>query len=183
MEKIKTVGTREEVYHGKAKHTLGGLFKDDIFINKKGDYASKKMSSAVKSRFIQLIKPATSREAREASDTSSADTVREATTTDANPATTDREATTVDTSSTREAREASDTKLAEKMAAIEISGDLPYVKRVKTAFLQIRGYLPNRGKIRVFYDEIMENTAHIDKTLDELKAFIVAEARIQKIKL
>lgn len=182
MEKIKTVGTREEVYHGKAKHTLGGLFKDDIFINKKGDYASKKMSSAVKSRFIQLIKPATT-----------ADTVREATTVDANPATTDREAnsdavreattTTVDTSSTREAREASDTKLAEKMAAIEISGDLPYVKRVKTAFLQIRGYLPNRGKIRVFYDEIMENTAHIDKTLDELKAFIVAEARIQKIKL
>lgn len=171
-EKIKTIGTREEVYHGRAKHTLGGLYKDDIFINRKGDYASRKMSNAVKSRFIQLFKPKDETTAPAAP----ADTVTTA------PVDT----VTVTTTAPVDVANINDNtvnSVEEKLEAVQFSSDLPYVKRVKTAFLQIRGVLPNRGKIRVFYDQIMEDVSHINKTPEELRAFIISEAKVQKIKL
>ena len=31
MPRSKVVGTREEVYHGTATHTSGGLYKKDLF--------------------------------------------------------------------------------------------------------------------------------------------------------
>ena len=48
MEKIKTVGTRIEVFHGKAKHTSGGLKKNDLVHNKQGRIVSKNASTAAK---------------------------------------------------------------------------------------------------------------------------------------
>ena len=38
----KTVGSRAEVWHGTAKHTSGGLTKNDLFKNKSGRIVSKK---------------------------------------------------------------------------------------------------------------------------------------------
>ena len=48
MEKIKATGTRSEVYHGKAKHTSGGLKKQDLIHNKSGKIVSKNASSAAR---------------------------------------------------------------------------------------------------------------------------------------
>lgn len=184
-EKIKTIGTREEVYHGRAKHTLGGLYKDDIFINRKGDYASRKMSNAVKSRFIQLFKPKDETTAPAApADTVTTAPVDTVTVTTTAPVTVTT--ATVTTTAPVDVANINDNtvnSVEEKLEAVQFSSDLPYVKRVKTAFLQIRGVLPNRGKIRVFYDQIMEDVSHINKTPEELRAFIISEAKVQKIKL
>jgi len=48
MEKIKASGTRAEVYHGKAKHTSGGLHKKDLVHNKSGKIVSKNASMAAR---------------------------------------------------------------------------------------------------------------------------------------
>jgi hypothetical protein len=42
-EKIKTYGTRAEVWHGTAKKTKGGLTKDNLTKNKYGRIVSKRM--------------------------------------------------------------------------------------------------------------------------------------------
>jgi hypothetical protein len=52
-KKVKKIGTREEVYIGKALQTSGGLKKDDIFekiSNGKTIYVSKKLSAIAKER-------------------------------------------------------------------------------------------------------------------------------------
>ena len=38
----KTVGSHAEVFHGTAKHTSGGLTKNDLMKNKRGEIVSKK---------------------------------------------------------------------------------------------------------------------------------------------
>ena len=38
----KTIGSRAEVFHGKAKKTSGGLMKKDLLKNKHGEIVSKK---------------------------------------------------------------------------------------------------------------------------------------------
>jgi hypothetical protein len=38
---MKTVGTKAEVYRGEAKHTAGGLKKQDLMKNKRGTVVSK----------------------------------------------------------------------------------------------------------------------------------------------
>ena len=48
MQKIKTTGTRAEVFHGKAKHTSGGLKKVNLVHNKNGRIVSKNASDAAK---------------------------------------------------------------------------------------------------------------------------------------
>ena len=48
MDKIKTVGTRIEVFRGKAKHTAGGLKKNDLVHNKQGRIVSKSARNAAK---------------------------------------------------------------------------------------------------------------------------------------
>jgi len=48
MEKIKTTGTRVEVFRGKAKHTSGGLKKTDLVHNKNGKIVSKNASAAAR---------------------------------------------------------------------------------------------------------------------------------------
>lgn len=62
--KMKTIGTRVEVYRGKAKKTSGGMTKKDI-IKRKGRYISKKASTRAKkmmkkggvfSEYIKLAK-------------------------------------------------------------------------------------------------------------------------------
>lgn len=42
MELMKRVGSRAEVWHGKAKKTSGGLEKKDLFYTKRGRIVSKK---------------------------------------------------------------------------------------------------------------------------------------------
>jgi hypothetical protein len=49
--KIKTRGTRQEVFEGLAKKTPGGLTKDDLFENK-GRLVSKKASEKAKTNFL-----------------------------------------------------------------------------------------------------------------------------------
>ena len=46
VEKVKAVGTKLEVWKGKAKHTSGGLTKDKLMKNKRGKVISKKKHSA-----------------------------------------------------------------------------------------------------------------------------------------
>jgi len=48
MEKVKATGTRLEVYNGKAKHTSGGLKKNDLVHNKSGKIVSKNASTAAR---------------------------------------------------------------------------------------------------------------------------------------
>ena len=48
MDKIKTVGTKAEVFNNKAKHTSGGLKKPDLIRNKGGKIVSKNASAAAK---------------------------------------------------------------------------------------------------------------------------------------
>ena len=45
---MKTEGSRAEVFHGTAKHTSGGLTKDDLKKNKRGEIVSKKASNIAK---------------------------------------------------------------------------------------------------------------------------------------
>jgi len=48
---IKTIGSRIEVFHGKAHHTSGGLTKKDLKKNRFGRIVSKKASLESKKRF------------------------------------------------------------------------------------------------------------------------------------
>jgi hypothetical protein len=62
------VGNRVQVFHGKAKHTSGGLKQKDLFLNKKtGKITSKAQSEAAKKRMAQMKKknPAMYRKWRE----------------------------------------------------------------------------------------------------------------------
>ena len=47
-EKIKTVGNKSEVFRGKAKHTPGGLKKENLMKNNTGKVVSKNASAAAK---------------------------------------------------------------------------------------------------------------------------------------
>lgn len=42
---MKAKGSRAEVYHGNATHTPGGLTKDDLKLNKRGEIVSIKASN------------------------------------------------------------------------------------------------------------------------------------------
>lgn len=46
--KIKTIGTKNEVYRGIAKHTAGGLKKENLKKNNSGKVVSKNASAAAK---------------------------------------------------------------------------------------------------------------------------------------
>jgi hypothetical protein len=48
MQKIKATGTRTEVYKGLAKHTSGGLKKNDLIKGGGGKIVSKRASAAAK---------------------------------------------------------------------------------------------------------------------------------------
>jgi len=48
MQKIKATGTRTEVYKGLAKHTSGGLKKNDLIKGGSGKIVSKRASAAAK---------------------------------------------------------------------------------------------------------------------------------------
>ena len=54
--KIKTRGTRQEVFEGLAKRTPGGLTKDDLFENK-GRLVSKKASEKARTNFLTKVAP------------------------------------------------------------------------------------------------------------------------------
>jgi len=47
MKTKQTIGSRAQVFHGTAKHTSGGLKRDDLFIHN-GRIKSKRMSGAAK---------------------------------------------------------------------------------------------------------------------------------------
>lgn len=52
-KRVKKIGSREEVYHGSAFRTNGGLTRDDIILkvsNGKNYYVSKKLSAIAKER-------------------------------------------------------------------------------------------------------------------------------------
>jgi len=49
------VGNKVQVFHGKAKHTSGGLKQKDLFLNKKtGKVTSRKQSAAAKKRMSEM---------------------------------------------------------------------------------------------------------------------------------
>jgi hypothetical protein len=52
-DKIKTVGSKAEVFHGTAKHTSGGLKKGDL-LKKKGRIISRRKSAAGKKAIKHL---------------------------------------------------------------------------------------------------------------------------------
>ena len=52
--KIKTVGTKSEVYNSKAKRTSGGLRKDDLMLNRHGRVVSKKQHARGKLQAVAL---------------------------------------------------------------------------------------------------------------------------------
>lgn len=54
--KMKTVGTKAQVFHGTAKHTSGGLTKKDLMKTKKGRIVSRKKHAAGKKALKQLVK-------------------------------------------------------------------------------------------------------------------------------
>lgn len=57
---VKTVGSKWAVYHGKAKHTVGGLKKNALCINKRGKVVSKKKQLLGKKAFkANGLKPKT----------------------------------------------------------------------------------------------------------------------------
>lgn len=51
--KVKAKGTKAEVWHGTAKHTPGGLTKDDLVKNKNGKIVSKKKQAAGRRAFAK----------------------------------------------------------------------------------------------------------------------------------
>jgi len=53
---MKTVGTKAMVYHGKAKHTSGGLTRRDLMKTKKGRIVSRKKHAAGKKALKRLVK-------------------------------------------------------------------------------------------------------------------------------
>jgi hypothetical protein len=55
-EKMLTVGSKSQVYHGTAKHTSGGLTKKDLMKTKKGRIVSRKKHAAGKKAIQRLFK-------------------------------------------------------------------------------------------------------------------------------
>ena len=53
---MKTKGTKDEVYHGFAKHTAGGLTKADLMMNAKGKVVSKAQHAAGKKAIQHMRK-------------------------------------------------------------------------------------------------------------------------------
>ena len=45
---IKATGSRAEVFHGNARHTSGGLTRNDLKMNKRGEIVSVKASNRAK---------------------------------------------------------------------------------------------------------------------------------------
>jgi hypothetical protein len=45
---IKATGSRAEVFHGNARHTSGGLTRNDLKMNKRGEIVSIKASNRAK---------------------------------------------------------------------------------------------------------------------------------------
>ena len=54
-DEIKTVGSKAQVYHGTAKHTVSYLYKKDLMKNKKGRIISKKQFHAGKKAIKRLF--------------------------------------------------------------------------------------------------------------------------------
>ena len=55
---MKAVGTKVQVWNGTAKHTAGGLTKDQLMKNKRGNIVSKKKHAHGKKMFLQnKLKP------------------------------------------------------------------------------------------------------------------------------
>ena len=54
--KIPAVGTKAQVYHGKAKHTSGGLTRKNLMKTKKGRIVSRKKHAAGKKALRRLVK-------------------------------------------------------------------------------------------------------------------------------
>lgn len=58
-----SVGSKSQVFHGNAKHTSGGLKKDDLMKNKRGRIVSKKKHALGKLAFVKNgMKPKTKEE-------------------------------------------------------------------------------------------------------------------------
>jgi len=53
--RIKTIGSRDDVYSGNAKKTSGGLTKDMLCLNTKGKVVSKKASAAGRRAYSQHL--------------------------------------------------------------------------------------------------------------------------------
>ena len=49
-----TIGTKAQVYHETAKHTVGGLTKKDLVMNKRGRIVSRKQQAAGKKAIKHL---------------------------------------------------------------------------------------------------------------------------------
>jgi DVNP family len=54
--KMPAVGTKAQVYHGKAKHTSGGLTRKQLMKTKKGRIVSRKKHAAGKKALARLRK-------------------------------------------------------------------------------------------------------------------------------
>ena len=54
--KMPAVGSKAQVYHGKAKHTSGGLTRKHLMKTKKGRVVSKKKHAAGKKAILRLRK-------------------------------------------------------------------------------------------------------------------------------
>ena len=52
--RVKTTGSREEVWAGTARKTSGGLTKEDLTLNKRGKVVSRRQSDAAKARYPAL---------------------------------------------------------------------------------------------------------------------------------
>jgi len=50
------IGSKAEVYHGKAQRTSGGLTRKDLVMNKRGRIVSLKQQAAGKKAFSRLVK-------------------------------------------------------------------------------------------------------------------------------
>ena len=62
-KKVPAVGTRAQVMHGNAKHTSGGLTKNDLKYNDRGQIVSVKKSEIAKQRYKENgLKPASAEE-------------------------------------------------------------------------------------------------------------------------
>lgn len=53
---LKSVGTRDEVWEGRAIRTRGGLQKEDLMVSKRGRIVSRAQSEAAKARFPVMLK-------------------------------------------------------------------------------------------------------------------------------
>jgi hypothetical protein len=51
-----TIGSKAQVFHGTAHHTVGGLTRKDLFKNKRGKIVSRKQAAAGKKAYSRLVK-------------------------------------------------------------------------------------------------------------------------------